>query len=58
MAGEMRQPIDIPALERYIEKHVPEIETPLQVQQVDAPPIDSLNPYTTQPAPYRNASIN
>ncbi|KAL1988108.1 hypothetical protein VTN96DRAFT_1139 [Rasamsonia emersonii] len=33
MAGPVRQPIDIPALERYIEQHVPIIKTPLDVKQ-------------------------
>jgi hypothetical protein len=34
MAGVIRQPIDIPALQRYIEQHVPQIKTPLEVKQV------------------------
>jgi hypothetical protein len=34
MAGAVRQPIDIPALERYISQHVPEIQTPIDVKQV------------------------
>ena len=34
MAGQIRQPIDIPALERYIEQNVPQIKTPLEVKQV------------------------
>jgi hypothetical protein len=33
MAGEVRQPIDIPSLERYIDQHVSEIKTPLDVKQ-------------------------
>ncbi|KAJ5170889.1 Aminoglycoside phosphotransferase [Penicillium coprophilum] len=33
MAGEVRQPIDIPALERYIDQNVPEVKTPLDVKQ-------------------------
>ncbi|KAL5364745.1 kinase-like domain-containing protein [Aspergillus floccosus] len=33
MAGAVRQPIDIPALERYISQHVPEIQTPIDVKQ-------------------------
>ncbi|KAI9679906.1 MAG: hypothetical protein M1817_004921 [Caeruleum heppii] len=33
MAGEVRQPIDIASLERYLELHVPEIETPIELQQ-------------------------
>ena len=34
MAGPIRMPIDAQQLERYIEKHVPEIKTPLDVKQV------------------------
>lgn len=34
MAGAVRQPIDIPALERYIEKNVPVIKLPIDVKQV------------------------
>jgi hypothetical protein len=34
MAGAIRQPIDIPALERYIDQNVPVIKTPLEVKQV------------------------
>lgn len=34
MAGEVRQPIDIPSLERYIDQNVSEIKTPLDVKQV------------------------
>ncbi|KAK6071183.1 aminoglycoside phosphotransferase [Seiridium cupressi] len=33
MAGRVRHPIDVKALERYVEKHVPEIKTPLDVKQ-------------------------
>ncbi|KAL4967939.1 phosphotransferase family protein [Aspergillus stella-maris] len=33
MAGAVRQQIDIPALERYIDQHVPIIKTPLEVKQ-------------------------
>ncbi|KAL4961521.1 phosphotransferase family protein [Aspergillus stella-maris] len=33
MAGPVRQPIDVPALEKYIRKHVPEIRTPLDIKQ-------------------------
>ncbi|KAL4792560.1 kinase-like domain-containing protein [Aspergillus venezuelensis] len=33
MAGPVRQPIDAPALERYVRDHVPEITTPLDVKQ-------------------------
>ena len=41
MAGAIRQPIDIKALERYIDQHVPAIKTPLEVKQVRAlaPPL-------------------
>lgn len=34
MAGAIRQPIDIPALEHYISQHVPEITIPIDVKQV------------------------
>lgn len=34
MAGPIRQPIDIPSLERYIDQNVPSIKTPLGVKQV------------------------
>lgn len=30
----MRQPIDIPSLEKYIDQNVPEVKTPLDVKQV------------------------
>ncbi|KAJ5807884.1 hypothetical protein N7474_009153 [Penicillium riverlandense] len=33
MAGAVRQPIDIPSLERFIDQNVPEIKTPLDVKQ-------------------------
>ncbi|KAH8668398.1 kinase-like domain-containing protein [Xylariales sp. PMI_506] len=33
MAGRVRQPIDVPSLERYVNQHVPEIKTPLDVKQ-------------------------
>ncbi|KAK5003321.1 hypothetical protein LTR28_010316, partial [Elasticomyces elasticus] len=33
MAGAIRQPIDISALERYIDANVPDIKTPLNVKQ-------------------------
>ncbi|KAF7528025.1 hypothetical protein G7054_g10305 [Neopestalotiopsis clavispora] len=33
MAGRVRHPIDVKSLERYVQKHVPEIETPLDVKQ-------------------------
>lgn len=34
MAGRVRQPIDVAALERYISKSVPEIKTPIDLKQV------------------------
>ncbi|KZM18551.1 uncharacterized protein EKO05_0002394 [Ascochyta rabiei] len=33
MAGNVRQPIDVPSLERYITAHVPEIAVPVDVKQ-------------------------
>lgn len=36
MAGPIRQPINIPNLERYIETNAPEIKMPLEVKQVSA----------------------
>ncbi|KMU86467.1 acyl-Coenzyme A dehydrogenase family protein [Coccidioides immitis H538.4] len=33
MAGAVRQPIDIPAFERYLERNVPSIKVPLDVKQ-------------------------
>lgn len=36
MAGPVRQPIDQGSLERYLEKNVPEIKTPLDLKQVCA----------------------
>ena len=34
MAGAIRQPIDLDALQRYVESNVPQIKTPLDVKQV------------------------
>lgn len=34
MAGNVRQPIDIASLERFISTNVPEIAVPLDVKQV------------------------
>lgn len=34
MAGAVRQPIDVAALERYIEQNVPEVKPPLDLKQV------------------------
>ncbi|KAF1846281.1 kinase-like protein [Cucurbitaria berberidis CBS 394.84] len=33
MAGPVRQPVDIPSLERYIDKYVPSISTPISLKQ-------------------------
>ncbi|KAF2465268.1 APH-domain-containing protein [Lindgomyces ingoldianus] len=33
MAGPVRQPIDVPSLERYFDKNVPAIRTPLDIKQ-------------------------
>ncbi|OAX81948.1 hypothetical protein ACJ72_03707 [Emergomyces africanus] len=33
MAGVVRQPIDVPSLERYLNQHVPAIKTPLDLKQ-------------------------
>jgi aminoglycoside phosphotransferase (APT) family kinase protein len=33
MAGEIRQPIDIPSFSRYIDRAVPDIKTPIDVKQ-------------------------
>lgn len=35
MAGRVRHPIDVEALEKYISRHVPEIKVPLDVKQVN-----------------------
>lgn len=34
MAGPVRQQIDLEALEKYIDQHVPEVKTPLDLKQV------------------------
>jgi hypothetical protein len=34
MAGNVRQPVDVASLERYITANVPEIKVPLDVKQV------------------------
>lgn len=34
MAGNVRQPIDLASLERYISANVPEITVPLELKQV------------------------
>lgn len=33
MAGQVRQPIDVASLERYISEHVPDIAVPVDVKQ-------------------------
>jgi hypothetical protein len=43
MAGRIRQPIDIKSLEGYLNTHVPEIKTPLDVKQVGLHKIESSN---------------
>lgn len=43
MAGRIRQPIDIKSLENYLNTHVPEVKTPLDVKQVGARIADSFN---------------
>jgi hypothetical protein len=43
MAGEIRQPIDLAALQKYIEKNVPAIKTPLEVKQVTNKPSSSCH---------------
>lgn len=40
MAGPIRQQIDVSALEKYIDKSIPEIKTPLDVKQVSTPNCD------------------
>ena len=47
MAGEVRQPIDIPSLEKYIDQHVPEVKTPLDVKQVSLAPSIYKSQYQT-----------
>lgn len=37
MAGAVRQPIDLPSLERYIDRNVPALKTPLDIKQVSWP---------------------
>ena len=34
MAGEVRQPVDIKALEKYIDQNIPQIKTPVELKQV------------------------
>lgn len=44
MAGTVRQPIDIPSLETFINTNVPEIKTPLDVKQVSVSLLTFLRP--------------
>ena len=41
MAGNIRQPIDVASLERYITANVPEIKVPVDVKQVRAKMVGS-----------------
>lgn len=43
MAGEIRQPIDLAALERYIDSHVKEIKVPISVKQVSGMSVVSFS---------------
>ena len=43
MAGPLRQPINIKALQRYIELNVPEIKAPITVGQVNGPIIETAS---------------
>jgi aminoglycoside phosphotransferase (APT) family kinase protein len=47
MAGRVRQPIDIGALERWISKNVPQIEAPLDVKQVCRHRLPPTHPSST-----------
>ena len=58
MAGRVRHPIDVRALEVWLSKTVPEIEAPLDVKQVcfkffcqDAFPSCPTVPHRTEPCP-------
>ncbi|KAL4941546.1 hypothetical protein BDV06DRAFT_236011 [Aspergillus oleicola] len=55
MAGTVRQPIDIPSLEKYIHDHVPEIKIPLDVKQFG---FGQSNPtyLLTSPSPSTNSA--
>lgn len=39
MAGPVRQPIDVAALERYIGQNVPEVKPPLELKQACSKPL-------------------
>lgn len=43
MAGSVRHPIDMRALESWIEKNIPEIEVPLEIKQVGSFPSTRLD---------------
>lgn len=60
MAGAVRQPIDIPSLERYLNQNVPEIKTPLDVKQVIdiAYPSQQRNQISNKYSIYSSASDN
>ena len=50
MAGRVRHPIDMRALERWIEKNIPEIEVPLEIKQVRSFPLLTTNTGVACPA--------
>ena len=37
MAGDVRQPVDVPSLSKYLELHAPEITLPVGIKQVLGP---------------------
>lgn len=49
MAGIVRQPIDVPSLERYISQNVPEIQIPVDIKQVSLPPLLPQLPLSPRP---------
>lgn len=49
MAGEVRQPIDIPSLEKYIDQNVPEVKTPLDVKQASLAPSINKSAISNRP---------
>ncbi|KXJ90198.1 phosphotransferase enzyme family protein [Microdochium bolleyi] len=56
MAGRVRQPIDVAALERYITQHVPEIKTPLDVKQFGFGQSNPTYQLTSPPSPPSSSS--
>jgi len=46
MAGTVRQPIDLEAFTKYIDEHVPEIKTPVDLKQVSYDPRTVVSPHT------------